>query len=72
MEKKTTFEDTHTRPEGLILVDTPHFGTMTEQQIQDFIDKDYSWASVLDSKYDGGLPFKEAHTNTEPDWTPNL
>ena len=64
---KTTLEETHTRPEGLSIIDP-----MTEQVIQDFIDKDYSWASVLDNKYDGGLPFKEAHTNTEPDWTPNL
>jgi hypothetical protein len=66
MEKKEHKLETNSRQESLII------DHMTEQKIQDFIDKDYSWASVLDSKYDGGLPFKEAHTNTEPDWTPNL
>ncbi len=57
MEKKTTFEDTHTRPEGLSIIDP-----MTEQMIQDFIDRDYSWTTIP----------KDITIDKEPDWTPTL
>ena len=59
---KTTLEETHTRPEGLSIIDP-----MTEQMIQDFIDKDYSWTT-----FDQELDPAEPKINAEPDWTPNL
>jgi len=60
---KTTLEETHTRPEGLSIIDP-----MTEQMIQDFIDKDYSWTTFDEATVKPTEPI----IDTEPDWTPNL
>ena len=54
---KTTHRDTHTRPEGLSIIDP-----MTKEQIQDFIDRDYSWTTIP----------KDITIDKEPDWTPTL
>lgn len=54
---KTTHRDTHSRPESLSIIDP-----MTKEQIQDFIDRDYSWTTIP----------KDITIDKEPDWTPTL
>jgi hypothetical protein len=66
-------ENTHTRIEGL----GTHWNPTTED-IQDFIDKDYSWATagplsyakVSDRQVDDLIDNIETMI-TEPDWTPD-
>jgi hypothetical protein len=78
MEKKLNENtvDTHSRSESLI-------GSADVKDIERFvsdmdIDKIWtSWAAdnlsnSADITDDGGLPFEEAHTDAEPDWTPEL
>jgi hypothetical protein len=67
MDKKTiTLEDTHSRTlrESLSIIDP-----MTTEQIQDFINRDYSWTT-----FDSAImkQSNESEIDTEPDWTPNL
>jgi len=64
MDKKTTtYKDTHSRPESLSIIDP-----MTKEQIQDFIDKDYSWTTFDEATMKQAEPI----IDTEPDWTPTL
>ncbi len=75
MDKKDIPGDkiTHTRIEGL----GTHWNPTTAD-IQDFIDKDYSWATAVPSSYakvsDGQVDDLIDNIEkmiTEPDWTPD-
>jgi len=80
MKKEITATvDTHSRSESTIF----NMDSVDTKQMQQFVsdmDIDKIWASwaidnlpnSADINDDGGLPFEEAHTNVEPDWTPNL
>ena len=61
------FEETHSRLESLSIIDP-----MTKEQIQDFINKDYSWTTLDDARFWADKFAKRSELNTEPDWTPTL
>lgn len=75
-KEKLRFEDTHSRQESLSID-----GPMTTEQIQAFIDKDYSWEGIpstriskeeMDSVFQGyRRSFPSWQKEHEPDWTPD-
>ena len=70
MDKKTTtLEDTHSRTvrESLSIIDP-----MTTEEIQDFINKDYSWTTLDSARFWANKLANKSEIDTEPDWTPNL